>query len=206
MEIIMLSAGAAIAAILAVSFLIYSGRNPVREINPGKNIVSPADGTVISVTRPEDLRHIKSANSDTGFLHTLRSMSEEISARPCIIQIHVGCLDVMSQRAPVEGDVVSIKRAGGKRAAAAALDAISKNSRNEIVIKNKSVGKVKVVQAAGMLGKPLCQLKHSEKLLKGEKIGRLQFGGQVALIIPEMRINAVAGQKVLAGETVIAEF
>jgi len=82
------------------------------------------------------------------------------------------------------------------------------NEKNEIIIFNKKIGKVKVIQIAGFLARRIiCNVNKNEKVNKGQRIGKIVLGSQVTLILPTTKINLKIqkNQKMRAGSTIIAE-
>jgi phosphatidylserine decarboxylase len=81
------------------------------------------------------------------------------------------------------------------------------NERNEMLFETK-IGKIKVVQIAGFLARRIkCFVKHDQKVEKGEEIGFITFGSQVALLLPDRFTPSVkAGERVVDGETILGYF
>ncbi|MBN2112312.1 phosphatidylserine decarboxylase [Candidatus Woesearchaeota archaeon] len=198
---------AAFVVFLALcAFYMFFNRDPAREISPSKNVVSPADGRVIEIIDLDKLRKDK-LEIRKGLAGHIKTETEDITKNGYLISIFMTPLDVHVQRAPVEGKVVSTHHKKGKFLAANSLRALIENEKNEIVIQNREIGKIKVIQAAGLVARRIeCFIKKNEKLLKGQKIGKINLGSQVVLIIPRIVLNAKVGEKVAAGETVIAQY
>ena len=119
--------------------------------------------------------------------------------------------DVHVQRSPIEGTILSIKHVSGKFKNAVYGNKFEngiENEKNEIIIKNKRLGKIKVIQIAGVLARRIeCFVKENKKVNKGEKIGRIVMGSQVSLILPKkVKLIVTKGGKVKAGESIIAEY
>lgn len=195
-------------ALLAVLFYLYFNKNPVRTIPPGKSIVSPADGKIIEVIDLLELkRKKKSIKIKKGWFGKIKTLASEVSDHCYVICIFICPFDVHVQRAPVEGKVVSVKRTKGKFLSANSLEAALENEKVETVIKNKDIGKVKVIQVAGFFTRSIESfLKKNENLLKGQRIGRIKLGSQVVLIMPDLPLTVKKGERVVAGETIIAEY
>ena len=79
------------------------------------------------------------------------------------------------------------------------------NERNEIIIENE-LFKVKVVQIAGAVARRIeCFVVKGQILKCGQRIGRINLGSQVSLVIPGgISLRVRHGQRVKAGETIIA--
>ena len=69
------------------------------------------------------------------------------------------------------------------------------------------MGKIKVIQVAGFLARRVESfVKKNEELLKGQKIGKILLGSHVVLIMPDLHLLVKKGDKVVAGETIIAKY
>mgnify|MGYP001566084057 FL=1 len=194
----------AIIAMLAL-FLINFYRDPERKIPIGNNIVSPADGKIISIlTAKKDKTTIKK-----GFIGRIEAFAGDIAPECIIISIFMSPLDVHVNRSPINGKVISVKHTPGKYFAAFDLKNSLMNEKNEIIIKNGKIGKIKVIQIAGFLARRIiCDAKKGGNLRKGQRIGKIVLGSQATLILPskKVKIKAKEGQKVVAGETILAEY
>jgi len=194
----------ALAAIIV--FYLYFNRDPVRQIPPGKNVVSPADGKIIGIV---DLSKIKKKEIKIkkGLMGEIKTIASDIPNAKYLISIFMSVFDMHVQRAPVGGNVISTAHKKGKFLIANKLKALIENEKNEVVIENKDIGKIKVIQAAGAFARRVvCFAKKSEILLKGQRIGRIKLGSQVVLIIPGLKLKVKKGMHVSAGETIIAEY
>ena len=202
----------ALAIILAVfvlflAFLLYFNRDPARAIPSGKSIVSPADGRVMDIIDLTKLKKKKGIKVKKGFIGKIRTIVSDTTKPGWLIPIFMTPLNVHVQRAPVEGKVVSIKHSRGRFFPANTLKATVENEKNETVIENMDIGKIKVIQIAGFLTRRIiCFVSNREKLLKGQRIGRINLGSQVVIIMPKLRLKIKKGDSVVAGETIIAEY
>ena len=200
----------AIIAIIAVAvfFYLFFNRDPVRTIPPEKSVVSPSDGRIIEII---DLLELKKRKPNVeirkGMFGKIRTMAKEISDHCYVVCIKLSIFDAHMQRAPLAGTVLSVNHQKGKFLKADCLKATIENEKVETLIKNKSVGKIKVIQVAGFLTRRIESLvKKGEKLIKGQRIGRIMLGSMVVLIIPDLHLKIKKGGKVRAGETVIAVY
>lgn len=164
--------------IIETCFLLLFFRDPNRQI--AKGIVSPADGTVLSITTP---------NPDTLRLAIFMSVAN----------VHVN-------RAPVRGDVVStIHRPGGF---IPAYDHRSRQNERLVTTLRTRLGIIKVIQIAGILARRIVPyIGPGDRVLKGQRIGIIQFGSRVDLIIPRYKVRMLVnpGDRVWAGSTSVAE-
>ncbi|MEK6891617.1 MAG: phosphatidylserine decarboxylase [Nanoarchaeota archaeon] len=188
--------------VLAVLFLLNFYRDPKRTIPKGSNIVSPADGRIISIVNTSK----KEIKVSKGIIGKIRSMTKDISNNCYVISIFMSPLDVHINRAPIEGTIKSIRHTKGKFFKAYDLEKNFENEKNEIVIENKNL-KIKVIQIAGFLARRiLCYAKINDKVNKGDKIGMIALGSQATIIMPKsVKLKIKINDKVKAGESIIAD-
>jgi phosphatidylserine decarboxylase len=124
-------------------------------------------------------------------------------------------------RAPISGIVGMIKYSQSKNAPMTAMwwrvllgmkpyelysDHVLQNERNTILFKGKI--SVFIVQIADIfVNKIECWVKEGESVSKGQRVGMIKMGSQVDLLFPSdpvLDIVVKVGQKVKAGETIIA--
>ncbi len=187
---------------LLVLFLINFYRDPNRIIPKGNNILSPADGKVISIIdTSKDIIKIKK-----GIFGKIKTMTKDVAKECIVISIFMSPLDAHINRAPIEGTIKSIRHTKGTFFKAYDLEKSLQNEKNEIIIQNKKL-KIKVIQIAGFLARRIiCRVKVNQKVNKGSKIGMIALGSQTTLVIPKgVNLRIKLGQKVKAGSTIIAE-
>ena len=190
--------------LLLIIFLLNFYRDPKRKIPKGDNIVSPADGEIINIMK------IKSGKViiNKGFLGKIQTLTKNIAKECYVISIFMSPFNVHVNRAPIDGKIISIKHEKGKFFAAFNLKRSLMNEKNEIIIKNKEIDRVKVIQIAGFLARRIiCTVSKDEKVNKGQKIGKIVLGSQVTLILPskKVKLKARINQKVFGGSTIIAD-
>ena len=189
--------------LLMIVFLLNFYRDPKRAIPEGNNIVSPADGTIISIIDTSD-GEIK---INKGLFGKIRTFTKDIADECYAVSIFMSPLDVHINRAPIDGVVKSVRREKGHFYKAYDLEKSFENEKNEIVIEDeKNKIKVKVIQIAGFLARRImCCVKPEEKVNKGGKIGRIALGSQATLIMPKNKVKLAVkkGDKVKAGSSII---
>ena len=192
----------AVLALLIASFLINFYKDPKRVIPEGNNIVSPADGRIISIidTSKQDLTVSK------GLIGKIMTTSKDVADKCYVLSIFMSPIDAHINRAPIAGTITSIKHTKGKFFRAYDLEKSFENEKNEIIIQNKNL-RVKVIQIAGFLARRIiCNVKVNQKVNKGQKIGMIALGSQTTIIIPrKMSLKVKINNKVNAGESIIAE-
>ncbi|MBW2975509.1 phosphatidylserine decarboxylase [Candidatus Woesearchaeota archaeon] len=197
-----------ILLLIFLSLLFYKLiflRDPERNIPVGDSIVSPADGKIISII---SLNNPK-IKIKKGLLGKIRTLAPSDCKDGYLITIMMNILNVHVQRSPLEGIIMDIKHSPGTFKNAVYGDKFKnglENEKNEILIKNKKIGSIKVIQIAGLVARRIeCFVQKKQKVNKGDRIGRIMLGSQVSLILPKKaRLLAKEGDKAKAGETVLA--
>src|SRR3989338_8926471 len=190
--------------LLLALFLLNFYRNPERKIPHGNNIVSPADGKIIGILKVKSNR----IRINKGFIGKIETLAKDVAKECYVISIFMSPFDVHVNRAPLDGKIISVRHEKGKYFAAYNIKKSLQNEKNEIVIENKRIGKIKVIQIAGFLARRIiCTITANQKLNKGQRIGKIVLGSQVALVLPAERIDLriVKGQKVIGGQTILAD-
>jgi len=176
-------------------------RNPERHAPKGNNIVSPADGKIIHVFESHK-KHIK-IKKHFGIIKTL---TKDVAKECYVISIFMSPFDVHYNRAPVDGKVILIKHSKGKFLAAHSLDALE-NEKNEVLLKTK-IGNIKVIQIAGIMARRIeCFVKKGNIVKKGQRIGLINLGSQVIIIMPKRKVKIVVSEKkkLKGGVSIIAK-
>ncbi len=197
-----------IAFIIIILFLLNFYRDPERKIPQGNNIVSPADGKIIRILRIKQNKANNKIKISKGLLGKIEALTSDIAKECYVISIFMSPFNVHINRAPADGKIMSVRHEKGHYFAAFDLEKSSMNEKNEIVIENRIIGKIKVIQIAGFLARRIiCNVKKDEKVNKGQRIGKIVLGSQVSLILPAKNVSITAkkGQKATAGKTIIAE-
>jgi len=180
-------------------------RKPARTIPKEDVVLSPANGSIAIVKRFNAKEKIKKWNRGS-----VELLCDDVAEKGWLILIVMTPLHVHFQRAPVAGTVQSITyREGSFRNAmrgAASLGTLE-NERNEILFRGRH-GKMKIAQIAGVLARRIsCFVREGEKVKKGQIIGFINLGSQVAVVLPEKAKPRVkVGQSVTDGETVLAQW
>ena len=167
-------------------FMAFFFRDPARKVPSGEGLfVSPADGKVILI-------------KDVYENDYLKSEAKEIS-------IFMSPLDVHINRSPCEGKVSLIKHSPGKFMAAYREESSMKNE-NIVMVLDGGSGRIVVRQVAGFLARrAVCRVSVGDVLGRGERYGMIKFGSRCDVYLPKgVRVTVKPGDKVKAGETVIA--
>jgi phosphatidylserine decarboxylase len=188
---------------LFVSYLIFWKafflRDPQRKIPAGNYIIAPADGKIIRII-PLDSKKI---DIEKGLLGAFQTMVGDMK-KGYLVSIFMSPFDVHVNRAPADGKIVSVTHFSGNFFKADNAKAFS-NERTEIILDNKKYGRIKVIMIAGFVARRIeCFVKEGESVKKGDRIGRINLGSQVSLILPQVKIAVHENQFVKAGESIIA--
>lgn len=178
-------------ALSAASFSALFFRHPPRvpPTRPGV-VVAPADGRVTlieSVLPPAELN---------------------LPAVPVTrVSIFLSVFDAHVQRAPVAGEVVTIKYQPGRFGSAERDEASEANERNSVWFRTAEGVDVVAVQIAGLIARRIiCSAKVGDKLALGETYGLIRFGSRLDTYFPaDAEVRVEIGQRAIGGETVLAE-
>jgi len=171
---------------------IFFFRDPERVTPVDANLViSPADGKISMVGPafpPEEL-----------------DLPNEEMTR---ISIFMDVFSCHVNRMPIEGTIKSVIYKPGKLANAELDKASEHNERNGIVVSTDRHGDIAVVQVAGLIARRIvCWTKKANRVAAGERFGLIRFGSRLDVYLPaSARLRVAAGQKSVAGETVLACF
>ena len=177
--------------LLFALFTLWFFRDPDRTIPPEaiadeSIVISPADGKIVQMEVEYES-------------HYLKGESKRIS-------IFLSPIDVHVNRTPVSGVVEFYEYIPGDYLVAYHPKASEKNEHSRIGVKNK-YGKVFYKQIVGLVARRIvCELKVGDTIQVGDKIGMMKFGSRMDIAMePDAEILVKIGDKVVAGETIIAK-
>lgn len=163
-------------------------RHPIRKTvqNP-KHIIAPADGKVVVI-------------EETTEAEVLKDRRIQISIFMSPINVHVN-------RYPVSGNVTFSKYHPGLYLVAWHPKSSTENERTTVVVETASKVPVLMRQIAGALARRIvCYSKQGDAATQGGEMGFIKFGSRVDLYLPlGTKINVSLEEKVIGGETIIAE-
>ncbi len=194
----------AVALFLAYRFFFL--RHPARKIPYGSSVVSPANGKVSRIIKLKSGQVAVRKNKGAVFLDA-KGMGNEC----WLVVIVLNLWNVHYQRSPIEGEIVGVKYRKGRfrNAVWKAKELRSfENEHNAITIRGSSPKRtVKVVQIAGLVARRIhCFVKKGDRVRKGQTLGLISLGSQVAVMIPgNHEIKVGEGDVVVDGTTVLAE-
>jgi len=186
--------------LLALSTFIFAFfRDPERVVPQGEGmILAPADGLISLiklVPPPLELQ----GDDENG---------RGLGAEPVIrISIFMSVFDVHINRAPVSGTVERIVYIPGLFLNADLDKASEENERQHILIAQANGQRVGFTQIAGLIAKRIVPfVKPGDLVAAGQRVGLIRFGSRVDVYLPAgTDARVLLGQKVIAGETVLAE-
>ncbi|KEO88460.1 phosphatidylserine decarboxylase [Erythrobacter sp. JL475] len=175
-------------------------RDPERVVPQGDNsIVAPADGLVTLITTVEPPVELQ---VDDG------SGNPGLPAGPVTrISIFMSVFDVHINRAPIAGTVRRVVYVPGKFVNADLDKASEENERQHILIEGGDGLAIGFTQIAGLVARRIVPfVKPGDMVAKGQRVGLIRFGSRVDVYLPAgTDAKVMMGQKIVAGETVLAE-
>lgn len=167
-------------------FLVSFFRDPERVPEGGEEtIVSPADGTVLSVAPAPEAPP---------------GASRRLSIFMSVFNCHVN-------RSPTSGELADYQYVPGRLRAAFSEKASTENEQNRITLASERGG-LTFKQIAGALARRIVFYPRvGERLWRGQRIGMIRLGSRVDLFIPDDAEPLVGrGNKVRAGKTPVARW
>lgn len=169
----------------------YFFRDPER-VTPIREglVIAPADGKVLGIEQavpPPEL---------------------ELGTEPrTCVSIFLTMLDVHINRAPVSGRITRKAFKPGVFHAANMPEAPNENQRQSFVFETGDGMQIGAVQISGYVARRVVSFVEAGDIITaGERFGLIRFGSRVDLYLPQERGILVAeGQRMVAGETVIAD-
>ena len=176
---------------------VYFFRNPERftpvlsGANKNNLVISPADGSVIEVSKitPDEELGLPDGNW----------------TRVCVF---MNVFDVHVNRSPMSGQITYKNYIPGAFFNASMDKASSDNERLILGMDTENGKKIAFVQIAGLVARRIiCDVDIGSHLKSGDIFGIIRFGSRVDIYFPsEASTKVLVGQKMIAGETIIADF
>ena len=172
-------------------FIAFFFRDPDR-VPPIREalVLAPADGRICALgpaDPPEGL-----ARNGAAFIR---------------ISIFLSVFDCHINRTPLAGRIQDITYRPGAFFNAELDKASERNECNTLIIENAD-HRIAMVQIAGLVARRIvCHVAKSDQVTCAQRVGLIRFGSRVDVYIPDTcRIMVREGQRMIAGETVLAEF
>ncbi len=177
--------------LLATAWCAYFFRDPLR-VTPDDPalIVSPADGVVVTTAEripPPEL---------------------ELGQQPLpCVGIFMNVFDVHVNRTPAVGVVARRAYHAGKFLNASFDKSSDENERQSFKIRTASGREIGLVQIAGLVARRIIAfVEEGAALAAGQRVGLIRFGSRCDVYLPEgVEPLVLVGQRMLAGETVLAD-
>ena len=186
--------------LLALSAFVFAFfRDPERVVPQGERmIVAPADGLVSLISQvppPPELQGDDGTGAGLG--------SDPVTR----ISIFMSVFDVHINRSPVGGTVKRIVYIPGKFLNADLDKASEENERQHILVERPDGSQIGFTQIAGLVARRIVPfVKPGDMVAVGQRVGLIRFGSRVDVYLPRGTDSRILlGQKVIAGETVLAE-
>ena len=127
------------------------------------------------------------------------------------VSIFLSAFDVHINRAPYGGRVTEVVERPGKWLAAYKHESAHLNERSDITVEREVAGEVRRVhyrQIVGLMARRVVtRISEGEDVTTGARIGLMKFGSRMDVFVPPACDLLVSrGERVLAGETVIARW
>jgi phosphatidylserine decarboxylase len=162
-------------------------------------IVAPADGLITLIQKVPPPREL-SVNDGTG-------VTVMGTAPVTRVSIFMSVFDVHINRAPIGGTVRRVVYIPGKFLNADLDKASEENERQHFLIERGDGLQIGFTQIAGLIARRIVPfVKAGDIVAVGQRIGLIRFGSRVDVYLPEgTEPQVLVGQRVVAGETVIAQ-
>ena len=127
------------------------------------------------------------------------------------VSIFLSVADVHINRAPYGGTVTGLEHRPGKFHAAFRAESAHHNERSEITVTRTVDERTRTVvfrQVVGVLARRVVtRVAVGDEVATGQRIGLMKFGSRMDVFVPlDAEVTVALGQRVSAGETVIARF
>jgi len=177
--------------LVATAWCAWFFRDPDRVVPTREGlVVSPADGIV---------RAIQSVVPPPEY-----GLPEETHTR---ISVFLDIFNVHVNRIPISGTVAELAYRPGKFLNASLDKASEENERQIVRISTDAGVDIGFSQIAGLVARRIkCDLQSDQRVVVGERFGIIRFGSRADIYLPQSVAPLVlVGQKVVAGETVLAD-
>jgi phosphatidylserine decarboxylase len=181
-----LSPLASLPGVALILYTFYFFRDPDRETPADAwAVVAPADGVVVEIIE----------NTET----------EVVKAMMRRVAIFLSVLDVHTNRAPIDGEVIYREHYPGKFLDARNPEASAVNESQTWGFQNGGTTLV-VRQITGAIARRIVGWsKVGDRIEKGERFGMIRFGSRTEVYVPlDSEITVRRGDRVKGGETIVA--
>lgn len=186
-------------AVLTLCVLAFF-RDPVR-VTPQDDrfVMAPADGLVTLIGKVPPPRELTVEDG---------SGSQPMSTEPVTrVSIFMSVFDVHINRTPIGGTVRRVIYIPGRFMNADLDKASEENERQHILIERGDGQRICFTQIAGLVARRIVPfVKPGDIIAAGQRVGLIRFGSRVDVYLPAgTEPKVLLGQRIVAGETVLAE-
>jgi phosphatidylserine decarboxylase len=177
---------ASLPGLALILYTVYFFRDPDREtVGDPSAVVAPADGVVVEIIEKRE--------------------TEVVNGTMRRVAIFLSVLDVHTNRAPMEGEVIYRKHYPGKFLDARNPEASMVNESQTWGFRNGGTTLV-VRQITGAIARRIVGWsKVGDRVEKGERFGMIRFGSRTEVYVPlESEVTVRRGDRVKGGETIVA--
>jgi len=175
-------------------------RDPPRVTPQGEAlIIAPADGLITLISKCLPPAELVAADGPAG---------ARLGPAPLTrVSIFMSVFDVHINRAPIAGTIARMVYIPGRFVSADLDKASEDNERQHVLITGANGVMVGLTQIAGLIARRIVPcVQPGQAVAAGQRIGLIRFGSRVDVYLPEGTEPLVLlGQRVVAGETVLAE-
>jgi len=175
-------------------------RDPERVVPQDERaIVSPADGTISLITNIEPPAELVGSDA-AGNIGLPAGAVTRVSIFMSVFDVHIN-------RSPISGVVQRLIYMPGKFMNADLDKASEENERQHLLVERADGLLLGFTQIAGLVARRIVPfVKPGDTIAAGQRVGLIRFGSRVDVYLPAgTDAKVLLGQKVIAGETVLAE-
>jgi len=196
--------------VFSLLILVMFFRDPDRPVKTSQGtVLCPADGTVRYVKKIQKGTVVFSEKKGRTHEITEITHTKELAGGAFLVGIEMSIFDVHVNRAPVDAEIAEIYPSPGKFLSLRTIASVLENERVTTIWRNDSMS-IGVIQIASRVVRRIKIYKQKgDRLKAGQRFGRITFGSQVDVVLPEcsgMRVLVKPGQFVQAGVTHLAVF
>jgi phosphatidylserine decarboxylase len=175
-------------------------RDPERITPQGEScVISPADGLVTLIQKVEPPRELV-LDDGTGIGGLKPGPVTRVSIFMSVFDVHIN-------RSPIGGTVRRVVYIPGRFLSADLDKASDENERQHLLVERSDGVMIGFTQIAGLVARRIVPfVKPGDILAAGQRVGLIRFGSRVDVYLPAgTEPKVLMGQKVIAGETVLAQ-